>query len=257
MRFMMSVGRVWGSMCLAIWGMTLGLATVGTAQAQTIFGVGVSGTTTVTLPASTALFSINPTTGAATPICTLAGPSTANAVSSLDGLIYYITREATARLITIDPITCVNTVKGNSTLGNGVLRATFCPDGRMYAMANAGTFFEITPSTGATARTLTWSGLPTGGSGDFACTSTGDLYVIAEDSVGTPYNLYRATGASFANVATGSTVIATSLGDVGLTGVPNGLTEAQAGLTGCATAPAPCLIASTGATNQTWVLSRP
>jgi uncharacterized repeat protein (TIGR01451 family) len=233
----------------------MSMAHLGVLQAQTIYGVGVAGTTTVTIPTATALFTVNPTTGAATPICTLVAPSTANTVSSLDGLIYYFTRETVSRLFTIDPVTCVSTLKGNTTLGNTVLRATSCPDGRMYAMASGTTFFEITPSTGVTARTLNWTGLPTGGSGDFACTTDGDLYVIAEDLLGTPYNLYRATSASFANVASGSTVAATNLGDVGLAGVPNGLTEAPSGLTGCATAPTPCLLASTGATNQTWRLN--
>jgi uncharacterized repeat protein (TIGR01451 family) len=227
----------------------------GTVQAQTIYGVGVSGTTTVVIANSTALFSVNANTGAATPICTLSGPSTANAVSSLDGLIYYITREATARLIKIDPSTCTNTVVGNTTLGNNTLRSTFCPDGRMYAMSSTAQFFEINSSTGATNRTLTWTGLPTGGSGDFACTSTGDMYIIAQDAVDTPYNIYSATGASFAAVASGSNVAASNVGDLGLGGIginPNGLTEAPAGLAGCASAPLPCLMASTGGTNQTW-----
>jgi uncharacterized repeat protein (TIGR01451 family) len=227
----------------------------GSVQAQPIYGVGVSGTTTVVIASSTALFSLNANTGAATPICTLSGPSTANTVSSLDGLVYYITRETTARLIKIDPTTCTNTVVGNTTLGNSTLRATFCPDGRMYAMSNTAQFFEINSSTGATSRTLTWTGLPTGGSGDFACTSNGDLYIIAQDAVDTPYNIYRANGASFAAAASGSNVAATDLGDLGLGGVginPNGLTEAPAGLAGCASAPLPCLMASTGGPNQTW-----
>ena len=225
--------------------------TIGPAQGQTIYGVGVAGTTTVSLPASTALFTVNPTTGATTAICTLDGPSTANAVSSLDGLIYYITRETPARLLTIDPVTCVNTFVGNTTLGNSVLRQTSCPNGRMYAMSATADFFEITPSTGAIARTLTWTGLPTGGSGDFACTSNGDMYIIAQDGVA-GYNLYFAANASFANVATGTSVAVANRGDLVLTGAPNGLSEAPLGLAGCAASPAPCLVASTGAIGQIW-----
>jgi uncharacterized repeat protein (TIGR01451 family) len=231
-------------------------ATAGSVQAQTIYGVGVPGTTAITLAGSTALFTVNPNTGATSAICTLAAPSTANAVSSLDGLIYYITRETTARLFTINPTTCVSTFIGNTTLGNTVLRQTSCPNGRMYAMSAGPNFFEITPSTGATARTLTWTGLPSVGSGDFACTTNGDLYVIAQDgALGTPYNLYFAANASFANVATGTSVAATNIGDLGLAGVPNGLSEAPLGLAGCAASPAPCLLASTGDSNQIWKIN--
>jgi uncharacterized repeat protein (TIGR01451 family) len=236
------------------------IVTASFAQAQTIYGVGVPGVTVVTAAGSTALFTVNPNTGATTAICALAAPSTANAVSSLDGLIYYITREATSRLFTINPTTCVSTFVGNTTLGAAVLRQTSCPNGRMYAMSTGPNFFEITPSTGATARTLTWTGLPTVGSGDFACTTNGDMYVIAQDgAAGTPYNLYFAANASFANVATGTSVAATNIGDLGLagttTGVPNGLSEAPLGLTGCAASPAPCLLVSTGDNNQIWKIN--
>jgi hypothetical protein len=236
------------------------IVTASFAQAQTIYCVGVPGVTVVTAAGSTALFTVNPNTGATTAICALAAPSTANAVSSLDGLIYYITREATSRLFTINPTTCVSTFVGNTTLGAAVLRQTSCPNGRMYAMSTGPNFFEITPSTGATARTLTWTGLPTVGSGDFACTTNGDMYVIAQDgAAGTPYNLYFAANASFANVATGTSVAATNIGDLGLagttTGVPNGLSEAPLGLTGCAASPAPCLLVSTGDNNQIWKIN--
>jgi uncharacterized repeat protein (TIGR01451 family) len=242
----------------AVW-LILAFITTAPAQAQTIYGVGVVGTSPITLTASTALFTVNPSTGNTTVLCTLVASATANAVSSLDGLIYYITRETTARLFTINPVTCVNTFVGNTTLGNIVLRQTFCPNGRMYAMSSGPQFFEITPSTGATARTLTWTGLPSVGSGDFACDRNGDMYIVAQDGlITTAYNLYSAASAAFANVPSGTSVAVTNIGDLGLVGTgtnlgaPNGLSEAPAGLAGCAVAPAPCLIASTGETNQIW-----
>lgn len=223
-------------------------------HAQTIYGVGQAGTAAISVASSTALFTINPNTGASTQICALAAPSTANTVSSLDGRIYYITRETTARLFSIDPATCVNTFLGNTLFNNSTLatlRATHCPDGRFYAMSNTTQFYELSSANGATLRTLNWTGLPTGGSGDFACTNNGDLYVLAADGTAN-YNLYRATSASFQAVANGSSVVATNVGDLGLAGAPNGITEAPSGLAGCAASPNPCLLVSTGDTRQIW-----
>lgn len=237
-----------------------GLA-VTAAQAQTIYGVGAAGVTTLaTVAGATSLFTVNPANGAATPTCTLSGPSTANSVSSIDGLVYYITRDGagtTPRLFRINPNTCQNTLVGNisgaaaTVLGDVTLRATHCPDGRFYAATNTGSFFEINANTGATIRTLNWTGLPTGGSGDFACMNNGDLYLLAPTTNGgTTYALYSATAASFSAVASGSNVAATLVGNLGRAGVPNGISEGPAG-TGCAAAPSPCLYVSTGS-NETW-----
>ncbi|MDP2222126.1 MAG: DUF11 domain-containing protein [Hydrogenophaga sp.] len=232
-----------------------------TSQAQTIYGVGAAGVTTLSgVAASNSLFTVNAANGAATPVCTLSAPSTANSVSSLDGLVYYITRDGagtTPRLFRINPSTCANALVGNisgaaaTVLGDVTLRATHCPDGRFYAASNTTQFFEINASTGATVRTLNWSGLPTGGSGDFACVDNGDLYLVAPTTNdGATYALYRAGAASFSTAANNSTVAITQVGPLGLSGVPNGITEGPPG-TGCAASPSPCLYLSTGA-NQTW-----
>lgn len=238
----------------------LGLAGIA-AQAQTIYGVGAAGVTTLaSVAGSTSLFTVNPSNGAATPACALSGPTTANSVSSIDGQVYYITRDGagtTPRLFRINQNTCQNTLVGSisgaaaTVLGDVTLRATHCPDGRFYAATNTSQFFEINANTGATVRALNWTGLPTGGSGDFACMNNGDLYLVAPTTNGgTTYALFMATAASFSTAATGSNVAATLVGNLNRTGVPNGISEGPAGA-GCAASPNPCLYVSTGS-NETW-----
>jgi uncharacterized repeat protein (TIGR01451 family) len=217
-------------------------------HAQTIYGVGG----TAGAGPFNRLVSLNPTTGVATNLCALSFDSAAMGVASLDGLVYYIEQNvANPRINTINPLTCVNGTPLATTLPVTTIRATSCPDGRFYSMSNTAQFYEINPATGATVRTLNWTGLPAGGSGDFSCTSNGDLYVIAQDGTAN-YNLYRTASANFQTAANGANVAATNVGDLGRAGAPNGLSEAPAGLAGCAAAPAPCLVASTGATNETW-----
>lgn len=225
------------------------VAVVHPVLAQTIYGVGSA---TVNGTNYSRLFSVNPTTGAATNLCALSFPSTAMGASSLDGLVYYVERNdpAAPRVNFINPQTCVNGTPVVTTLPPAQIRATACPDGRFYAATNTSQFFEINPTTGATVRTLNWAGLPVGGSGDFTCVNNGDMYILAADA-NANYNLYRANSALFQTLGNGGTVNVTNLGDVGLPGAPNGLTEGPAGA-GCAAAPNPCLYASTGATNQTW-----
>ena len=231
-----------------------------TGHAQAVYGVGQAGTGTLTIAGSTRLFSINTTTGAATNICGLSSPSTAVSVSSIDGQAYYIDRDGTGvpKLYRINPLTCANTFIGNITgaasgvLGDVTLRATHCPDGRFYAATNVGQFFEINANNAATLRTLNWTGLPTGGSGDFACVNNGDLYSVAPTTNGGgTYRLYRANAADFATVASGSNVPVTQIGaNLGLTGTPNGIADGPTGA-GCAASPAPCLYVSNN-TNDLW-----
>jgi uncharacterized repeat protein (TIGR01451 family) len=235
----------YAAQALAVFAFAAGFQAV---QAQTIYGVGG----TAAAGPFNRLVSLNPTTGAATNLCALSFDSAAMGVASLDGLVYYIEQNvANPRINTINPLTCVNGTPFTTALPATTIRATSCPDGRFYAMSNTAQFYEINPATGATVRTLNWTGLPAGGSGDFSCTSNGDLYVIAQDGTAN-YNLYRTASANFQNAANGANVAATNVGDLGRGGAPNGLSEAPAGLAGCAAAPTPCLVASTGATNQTW-----
>jgi uncharacterized repeat protein (TIGR01451 family) len=231
------------------------LSLLNTAHAQVIYGVGQAGSTVLTPngASATAVFTVNPTTGAATQICAstnLAGTSTASTVSSLDGQIYYFTRAVTPLLYKLDPNSCTNTLVGTSDIPSAV-RATHCPDGRMYAATNTTQFFEVSSSTGANVRTLTWVGINAGGSGDFSCTTNGNLYVIAPNAAATTYVLYS-INSGFSTTPSGGNVTATAVGTgiLGNTDVFNSLSEAPAGGPGCAASPNPCLIAYDANTNQ-------
>lgn len=240
----------------------VGALTAHVASAQVLYGVGDATSTVVALARSTALFTVSPITGAASPICTLSAPTTANSVSSVDGQIYYITRTGVTppNLHRINPLTCTNTLIGaisgaaGPVLADATLRATHCPDGRFYAATNTAQFFEINANTAATVRTLNWTGLPVSGSGDFACTNNGDLYLVAPVAVDSAtYALFRATAASFATAPGGSSVPVAQIGaNLGLAGTPNGIAEGPTG-TGCA-AGSPCLYVSNNQ-NQTWRVS--
>ena len=239
----------------AAWALAVALGTATVSHAQAIYGVGAaSGATTGSI--FNRIYSVNPTSGAATDLgCTLPFSTAAMGVASLDGNLYFIERTVVnPRIASVNPNTCVISAPVATTLPAGQIRATACPDGRFYSMASTAQFYEINPATGATLRTLNWVGLPLGGSGDFACTSDGTMYIIAQDGSAN-YNLYRASREFFQTVPNLSNVSVTNLGDVGLAGEPNGLSEGPLGLPGCAASPNPCLLASTGTTNQTWRLN--
>jgi uncharacterized repeat protein (TIGR01451 family) len=227
-----------------------------TIHAQTIWGVGdVAGGATLNK-----LYSVNAATGAATRVCattTFTFESAAIGVSNLqNGLVYYVERNvANPRVASFDPTTCTNGTPVSTALPTTVVRATACPDGRFYVMNSTApsTFYEINPTTGAILRSLTLPGIPSGSSGDFSCISNGDMYLLSDQSLDNNYELYKIASPAFQLVpnlsAVASNLVGTSLG---LTGAPNGLTEAPTGTVGCAVSPNPCLVASTGATNQTW-----
>jgi uncharacterized repeat protein (TIGR01451 family) len=219
--------------------------------AQTIYGIGSAAGAG---PFDT-IYTINPANGAATAACgPIAGfTSAAIGVNNADGLIYAFSQAGPPTTVrAIDPSSCAVTTPPNTQVSVGnIIRAASCPDGRFYIMSNTAQFFEIIPSTGVTVRTLTWTGLTAGGSGDFTCASNNTMYIIAADGVAN-YNLYSAPAASFSAVPSGSAVAVTNVGDVGLAGAPNGIAEAPLGGVGCAASPTPCLVASTGATLQTW-----
>ncbi|MES2509450.1 MAG: hypothetical protein V4625_05940 [Pseudomonadota bacterium] len=228
------------------------------AQAQTVYGVGTQG-------ANNRLFSVNPATGAAANLCAIGIASAANGVSPLNGLVYYIeSGSANPDLRIINPLTCADSLVGATTLVTSIIRMTFCPDGRLYAASNTGNgatntssvyIYEINPSTGATNRRITLTGVRVQGSGDMTCVNNGNLYILSNSTRGsTGYSLYRVDGTALRTAANNGAVATTNLGAVGLTGTPNGLTEVSSVVTGCnaTIATFPCLIASTGATNQTW-----
>ena len=228
------------------------------AMAQTVYGVGTQG-------ANNRLFSVNPATGAATNLCAIGLASAANGVSPVNGLVYYIERgAANPDLRVINPQTCADSLVAATNLVTNIIRMTFCPDGRLYAASNTGTansnaasvyIWEISPTTGQRIRRITLTNVRVNGSGDMTCVNNGDLYILANSTRGSAgYRLYRVAGATLQAAANNSAVATTNLGTVGLTGTPNGLTEVSTVVTGCNAniATFPCLIASTGASNQTW-----
>ena len=200
------------------------------------------------------LFTINTATGAATTTgCNLSFNSRAIAVSPVDGLVYYFQETIAAPpLNAINPLTCAVGTARATTLPASVYRATFCPDGRLYASSNTAQFFEISASTGATLRTLNFSGLTTGGdangSGDFTCTSNGDMYILSLSTSGgnnAVFSLFSATSSALQTTANNGTVTATTVGALGGANARmSGLSEISAGRAGCAAAPAPCLLAN-------------
>ncbi|MES2191886.1 MAG: hypothetical protein V4454_17325 [Pseudomonadota bacterium] len=231
------------------------------ANAQTVYGVGSS----TTAPTGNRLFSVNPATGAATNLCALGIASAANGVSPVNGLVYYIeSGSANPDLRIINPLTCADSLVAASNLVTNIIRMTFCPDGRLYAASNTGSgtnntasvyIWEVNPATAQTTRRITLTNVRVEGSGDMTCVNNGDLYILANSTRGsTGYSLYRVAGATLQAAANNTAVATTNLGAVGLTGTPNGLSEVSTVVTGCnATITTfPCLIASTGATSQTW-----
>lgn len=239
--------------------LSVGLFFSAIALAQTLFAVGDP-----TAPGgvnANRLFSIDPATGAATNITAcpnLSFNSRALAVSPLDGLAYYFEDQggANPQLNTINPgnplgVGCVNGAARNTTLPGNVRRATFCPDGRLYASSSSAQFFQVNAATGATVRTLNFTGLPTGGNavggGDLACASNGDLYIASLTTTNgnnNNYSLFRASAAAVQGTANGGNIAVTVVGALGINANLNSLAEVASGLAGCAAAPAPCLRAS-------------
>lgn len=231
------------------------------AFAQIVYGVGDPTGAGASQPGT--LLSVNVATGAATSTgCSLSFNSRAIAANPIDGLVYYIQETvATPQLNTINPLTCANGIARATTLPANTHRATFCPDGRLYASSNTGQFFQINANTGATLRTLNFSGLTTGGdangSGDFACVSNGDLYILSLSTSGgnnSVFSLFLAAGAAVQTTANNGTITVTTVGALGGANARmNGLSEIPVGRTGCAVAPAPCLLANS--TNNTYAIN--
>lgn len=227
--------------------------------AQTLFGVG--DTNAAGGVNANRLLSVDPGTGATTNIAAcpnLSFNTRALAVSPLDGLAYYFEDDnaANPQLNSINPGSplgtgCANGVVRNTTLPADIQRATFCPDGRLYASSDTAQFFEVNAATGATIRTLNFTGLTTGGNapggGDLACASNGDLYITSlsiTNGNNNNYSLFRAAAAAVQNTASGGNIAVTTVGALGIAANLNGLAEVNVALAGCAASPAPCLRAS-------------
>lgn len=224
------------------------LLAAGFSQAQVAYGI-----------SRTQTFIINPTTGAATApavannyAAQVGYESSAMAVSPINGLLYMIERTTgtSPRIATWNPANGVATNQGAtaSVITGDILRSTFCPDGRWYIAGNGSAggagfeMYQINPNTRALVRTIVVSNVPTFGSGDISCVSTGDLYILAasDNTTTAIYRLYRLTAAQ---MTTGGTLASTIVGalNVDANNAPNGLVEVSTTPAGCA---APCLLAS-------------
>lgn len=225
---------------------------ISTALAQTVYGVGDANGAGASLP--NGLFTVNTASGAATSTgCTLSFNSRAIAVSPVDGLVYYFQETIAAPSFNaINPVTCALGTARATTLPANIHRATFCPDGRLYANSNTAQFFEVNAATGATLRTLNFTGLTTGGnangSGDFTCASNGDMYILSLSTTGgnnAVFSLFSATGSALQSTANNGSIAVTTVGALGgANATMSGLVEISAGRAGCAAAPAPCLLAN-------------
>jgi uncharacterized repeat protein (TIGR01451 family) len=139
------------------------------------------------------IYSINPTTGAATSVGTLSFASASLARNPTTGLIYYAAINASGgrySIATWDPATSTNTTL-SSTVNIYLPRFAFKSDGTLYGMDSNNNLYTLSTSTGAiltTSGPVTGGGLATGLGGDMAFAPDGTLYMIA----GT--NLYRISG---------------------------------------------------------------
>jgi uncharacterized repeat protein (TIGR01451 family) len=249
----------------------LGMGGARNGNAQVLYGVGNATLTNASCGPNTTLYTVNPTTGAATAIATtMQFASVALAVNPLNGLVYYVEQNiADPRVATFNPalpLATAHTVLGNATgiplnAGSGVLRASFSPDGRLYAATNSGVFYELNSTNGAIIRSF-GTNLPTGGSGDFAFSPNGDLYVIANDTGSTaanplPYQLWRFTAADVLAGATAPSTTAISGTAVGpnigqpATVIPNGI----AVIPPTGTCTGVCFAISTGVNNITYLIN--
>jgi uncharacterized repeat protein (TIGR01451 family) len=250
--------------------MLLAVLNVPHANAQVLYGVGNGTLTNASCGPNTTLYTINPTNGSATAIATtMQFASVALAVNPLNGVVFYVDQnQPDPRVATFDPtlpLTTLHAVLGNATgiplnAGSGVLRASFSPDGRLYAATNSGVFYELSTTNGTIIRSFS-TNLPTGGSGDFAFAPNGDLYVIANDVGSTtttplPYQLWRFTAADVLAGATAPSTTAISGTAIGAnigqpaTVVPNGI----AVIPPTGTCTDVCFAISTGVNNITYLI---
>jgi uncharacterized repeat protein (TIGR01451 family) len=232
-------------------------------HAQVLYGVG---SVAVACTASTRLFTVDQATGAATPIVTtMQFESVAMAINPLTGLVFYIERGvANPRVAVFNPTTpaVAHTILGSTAAiplngVDGVLRASFTPDGRLYAATNSGIFYELNPATGAVLRSF-GSNLPLGGSGDFAFSPNGDLYVVANDSVaGNPYQLWRFAASDVVSGATAPSTTAVTGTPVGPNlGIAAGLNpNGLAVIPPTGTCTDVCFAMSSGANNITYLVN--
>ena len=186
-------------LALLVWLLAFGTMTTVLAADNTLYGV--------TNNAPFTIYTIDTSTGLATPVGTLAFSTAAIARSPTTGLIYYTDLNPTAGLYNIatwNPATSANTIL-SGTINVYLPRLAFRSDGTLYGMDSNNNLYTLSTATGAilTTTPISGGGLGLGLGGDIAFAPDGTLYLVA----GT--NLYRITGSTSTLVgATGTPTLA-------------------------------------------------
>jgi uncharacterized repeat protein (TIGR01451 family) len=225
-------------------------------RAQTLPIYALSGTTATT---TSRVYVVSPSTAQLSSLTSpnlLANSSTAFGVDPISGTIYAIRRvnATNPAMYSYVPATgaSATVVTGVTGLPRTIVRGTTCPNGYLYVGAATNVMYEIAKA-GTLRKTITLTGLPTGGKGGFSCTTDGDFYILANNTNnGANYSLYRIPLASLAATSTTSAVSAGLVGASTTARAYSGLTEAPSGTTGCAAPPTPCLVATDSTSNGLW-----
>src|SRR5438270_9966841 len=160
------------------------------------------------------IYTIDPSTGVATPVSTLSFASASFARNPTTGVLFYTAINASGgrySVATWDPATSTNTTL-SGTVNVYLPRLAFKSDGTLYGMDSNNNLYTLSTATGAILTTTaitcsgTCGGWIAGLGGDMAFSPTGTLYVVE----GT--NLYTVSGST-----------ATLVGATGITNSPAGL----------------------------------
>ena len=128
--------------------------------------------------ASTALYTINTSTGVATSVGTLSFATNGIARDPVTGRVYYAEATATGRVAYFDPTTGTNTILGTA-LGFSTNRLAFRADGLMFSMnPSTNNIYVIDKNSGNPIIVATVQSVPLNGGGDMAFAPNGDLYIV-------------------------------------------------------------------------------
>src|SRR5947209_3158331 len=149
------------------------------------------------------IYTIDPSTGVATPVSTLSFASASFARNPTTGVLFYTAINASGgrySVATWDPATSTNTTLAG-TVNVYLPRLAFKADGTLYGMDSNNVLYTLNTATGAIASTVgtaSGGGLGTGFGGDIAFSPTGTLYLAAGTNLytisGTTATLVGATG---------------------------------------------------------------
>jgi mucin-19 len=167
----------------------------------------------------TALYTVNPSTGAATSVGTLTFSTSGFGRDPITGRVYYAEAALPGRIAYWDPTTGLNTILPTA-LGFATNRMGFRADGQMFSM-NPGTnnIYVIDKVSGNPSIVATVQGVVLNGGGDLAFTPSGDMYIVTSSTI------YKVFGNPIAVPAVGAIpVLPTTAYAATTAGSPTGLT---------------------------------